>query len=360
MRNKLPKEKVYVALSIPYDELSKHLNVMINLCCHLIWIDCICVNNVNYFTLLWMSNNEASNSKFRQAKPPSYIVFFDLNTAQIAHMQRELNLKNWNLELIESYVKTIKPKSATKENQIQRSKSAKSAKKPTHCKSSSNHQLALTTSYEEIFYICQFKCIQDNSLQKCDSKTLNKLHHSVTDLKFNECFKDLVKHDKSKQNYIPIKISQILLNVNTLTNKHFYYTALYKPIQYTKSSQDEQQDYEMLDKSLKTTAFYSARNDLSDTEFYDICADFSSKNWKLIDLKTYKDDKNITKFSAIWTPIPDFYEGSSKLFIGLNKNELLTKVNEMNTKGLYPKFVTNYGYLNSLGEHVYCIYFCQF
>jgi len=318
------------------------------------------VNKVNYFSLLWTSNDEtmasqanATNLKVRQAKPPSYIVFYDLNTAQIAHMHRELNLQNWNLELIEPYVKIVRPKNLSKE--INHRKSAKSARKPSQSRSSSN--LSLATSYEEIFYICQFKLLHDT---KGDAKVLNKLHHSVTDLKFNECFKDMVYHDKAKQNYLPIKTNQILINVNTLNNKHFYFTAVYRPISYLKSTQEEQREYEKQDNNLKTTALYSVKNNLSDTEFYELWNDFTSKNWKLIDLKAYKDEKNITKFSAIWTPLADFYEGSSKLYIGLNKNELLTKVNEMNGKGLYPKFITNYGYLNSLGEHVYCIFFCQF
>jgi hypothetical protein len=319
------------------------------------------VNKINYFSLLWTSNDETmssssntTNLKTRQAKPPSYIVFYDLNTAQIAHMHRELSLKNWNLELIEPYVKISRPKNLYKESHNR--KSAKSARKPIQAKVSSNQSLSIT-SYEEIFYICQFKFLHDI---KGDVKVLNKLHHSVTDLKFNDCFKETVYHDKSKQNYIPIKTNQILLNVNTLNNRHFYFTALYKPIPYLKSCQEEQHEYENLDKNLKTTGLFSAKNNLSDTEFYDLWFDFTSKNWKLIDLKAYKDEKNITKFSAIWTQLTDFYEGSSKLFMGLNKNELLTKVNEMNIKGLYPKFISNYGYLNSIGEHVYCIFFCQF
>ena len=159
---------------------------------------------------------------------------------------------------------------------------------------------------------------------------------------------------------MPIKISQLLLNVNTLTNKHFYYTALYKPIQYSKLIQEENVNYAKLDKDLKTTSFYCVKNNLSDSDFYELWEDFVTKSWKLIDIKAYKDEHNITKFSAIWTSLSDFYEGSSKLFIGLNKSELLTKVNEMNSKELYPKFLTNYGYLNNLGEHVYCVFFCQF
>ena len=342
---------------------------MLNLGCHLIWIDCMVVNKVNFFTLLWMSNDESMYSpanadtvKQRTSKPPSYMIFYDLNTAQIAHMHREFTLKNWSLDHIESYVKIVKPKAQPGKDARKSTKSGAKSKQPhaqttsaNKTSSSSQQQPTQAKSYEEIFYICQFKCLHDSA-----PKLINKLHHSVTDLKFNECFRDLVTHDKLKQNYIPIKVSQILINVNTQANKHFYYTALYRPVQYVKSYQEETVEYQKMDEYLKTTSLYCVKNSLSDEEFYKLWEDFTGKSWKLIDMKAYKDEKNITKFSAIWTPLADFYEGSSKLFIGLNKNELLTKVNEMNMKGLYPKFLTNYGYLNSLGEHVYCIFFCQF
>ena len=330
-------------MSIPYEELNLHINTMLNLSCHLIWIDCIKINKINFFSLLWIHNDESG--KIRSAKPPSYMIFYDLNTAQLAHIYKEYCLdNNWNLEIIESYVKTTRPSNIRQNKDNRR---AKSARRFNQIDKTSSQQNSPSKSYEEIYYICQFKLCESNS--KSAKKLNNKLQHSIIDLKYDEWYNQVV----SSKKYIPFNINQILVNVNTINNKHYYFTTLYKPIDYFQLSDDDIETYQKNSDDLKNTSLYIIKNNLNDTDLYKLWEDFSKKNWKIIDLKAYKDENLITKFSAIWSPLPKFYEGSYKLFIGLNKNELISKVNEMNSKGLYPRFLANYGYTNSSNELVY-------
>lgn len=127
--------------------------------------------------------------------------------------------------------------------------------------------------------------------------------------------------------------------------------AKYKPI--------DDYDYNEKQSDLKETSLFFIRKNLVDLEILEIYDKHSKNNWKLIDLKAYKDEKSLTKFSMIWST-RCFYEGTSRMFIGLTKNEALDKIDEMNLRGLYPKIVTGYCYSSSAGEHLYALFFCQF
>ena len=63
MKNQLKNDKVHIKLSLPYSELSNHLTNMLNLQCHLIWIHTIVVNKINYFNLLWVFDDQITNTK---------------------------------------------------------------------------------------------------------------------------------------------------------------------------------------------------------------------------------------------------------------------------------------------------------
>ncbi len=125
----------------------------------------------------------------------------------------------------------------------------------------------------------------------------------------------------------------------------------YKPI--------DASDYNEKLSDLTETSLYYTRKNLSDLELMELFNSFSKNNWKLVDLKAYRDEKSLTKFAIIWTTLC-FYEGTSRLFIGLNKNETLDKIEEMTLKGLYPRIVTAYCYSSKHGEHLYAAFFCQF
>ena len=98
-------------MSVPYTDLNELIIKMIHEQYHLIWLDVIMINGLNYFNMLWKSNCsdiiiKNSNDEFKlfEAKPPTYIVFYDLNTAQMAHIYKEYSIdQNWSCELIDSY-----------------------------------------------------------------------------------------------------------------------------------------------------------------------------------------------------------------------------------------------------------------
>ena len=317
-------------------------------------MDCISINNVNYFNLLWQSNisnyeinslnrkETGSEPKNTAARPPPYLIFYDLNTAQLAQKYHEYSVeKKWNLQLVESYIKTPGLASYNKKMRMKSSKTR------------TTEILATTKSFDELFYICQFK--------RSDSSTAqppNRLEHSIIDTRYAEKFKETVKYSNDKRMFMPLRISPIVVNVNTVTNKHFYYTSLYKPISNYKPV--DSQDYnERVSDLTSTSLFYICKN-LSDLELLDLYEKYSKNAWKLVDLKAYKDEKCLTKFSTVWSSLSEFYEGTSKLFIGLNKNEALDQITEMNAKGMQPKLLTSYCYSSKFGEHLYALFFCQF
>lgn len=343
----LPAEKVYVAPSVPYEELSFHLKKMINSQCHLIWIDCISINQVNYFNLLWQSNYDESKC-IGFASPPQYMIFFDLNTAQLAQLNYEFSTEElWNLELIDSYIKT-----QTNLNSTDNDKTNYKPQSPNRKKIKDLKNLAIQKSTEEIFYICQFKKITNNK------ETLNKLQHSIIDTRYNESFERNVQYfHNTKTTSIPIRQCPIVVNVNTLTNKHFYYTSLYTPIEnytYDDNSWSNHTNH------LKQSNLYQCIKNLNDSELVKLFEKNSQNGLKMVDLKAYKDEKSFTKFSTIWSSLPHFYEGTFKLYLGLTKSEAISKINEMNERGMSVKIITSYFGEISTGEHVYALFFCQF
>jgi hypothetical protein len=293
MKLLLPKDKTYVALSIPYKELNAHLTTMLNIQCHLTWIDCISINQINYFNLLWQKNyetggngsllstpssNQLSLPCYFNAKTPQYMIFYDLNTAQLAQIYHEYTSDNqWNVQLVESYIKTPNAskkkvnqqltdrKKSSKTNRINnRSSSAITKSSDTfQLNSSSNSSISSTAkSYDEIFYIVQFtrniKSISNdiNLIEK--NKLINKLHHSIIDTRYNQVFKECVKYSESADMFIPLRISPLLVNVNTLTNKHFYYTCIYKRIKNYKPI--DEFDFNEKQSNLKQTSLFHVCN----------------------------------------------------------------------------------------------------
>jgi hypothetical protein len=353
MKSILPTERVLLALSIPLSHVDDHIKSMQDSQCHLTWIDVSMVNHVNYFNFLWMNNTtepafQSTSTRIKNeiavetpAQPPRYVIFYDMNTAQMARLHHEYSVeKNWNLELVEPYLKVQKPPlSSVSLSASMQSASAKRKQNPATAK-----------SYDEMFFICQFKYSGS-----ADKNQLNKLQHSVIDTRFSECMQDMVKMNYT-QLYMPVRVSPLLMHVNTATNKHIYYTTLYKPIEHFKMQGEECS----FDHDFAITPKFTFRKNLDDTELIQLHQEFNRNQWKLVDLKAYKNEAGVSKFAVIWASIREFYEGSSILMIGLESAELIEKVNEMEAKKLYPKLITNYGYINSKGEHVFAALFCQF
>lgn len=167
--------------------------------------------------------------------------------------------------------------------------------------------------------------------------------------------------------------------MNAIANKHFYYTSLLKPIESSLFGNNR----EIIgDQSRLLTEFYRFYKDLEDFQFLDVFDRMVKLNYKLVDMKAYRDFNAVTKFAAIWAKIDgklvfcqekieiiglwkkiflsDFYEGTFKLFVGLKQKELAKICDEMNAKQLFPKLITNYGYLDTHGHHVYAVFFCQY
>lgn len=247
-----------MALSVKYDELCVHLNAMLTHQCHLIWIDVICVDRINYFNLLWMRNTDTINvvntpppkqSFFIPANPPAYLVLFDINTAKLAEIYRELCIEqDWNIELIDSYVRetTAEPRPTPEPTKPRPKSQTKQSNKKIQSKNTSlavsSSSTSVKKSNEEIFFICQFKRIVKIENSNNHSSFLkNVLQHSIIDNKFDESLKKVMKFSY-KQINIPLRLSPLLLNVNTINNKHFYYTSLYKPVESIKPSEDDLDD----------------------------------------------------------------------------------------------------------------------
>jgi hypothetical protein len=351
MKSILPKERVFFAPSIPQNHVEDHIKSMQDMQCHLTWIDVSMVNDVNYFNFLWMSNTtepavQSTSTRFKNeiaaetpAQPPRYIIFYDMNTAQMARLHHEYSVEqNWNLELVEPYLKVVKPPLATSLSASMRSVSRRS------------QNPAAAKSYDEIFFICQFK-----RNPSTDKNQLNKLQHSVIDKRFSDSMQDMVKMNH-KQMYMPIRVSPLLMHVNTATNKHMYFTTLYRPIENFKMAREECS----FDQDFAITPTFTFRKNLDDTELIELHKEFNRNHWRLVDLKAYKNEAGVSKFAVIWSSIRSFYEGSSILLVGLETSELMEKTNELSAKKLYPKLITNYGYVNSKGEHVFAALFCQF
>lgn len=338
LRSMFPADKNNVSLSLRHEELKNHISTKLNADFHLAWIDVVCINKINYFSFIWTPDPE--NDK-RNPKPPNYMIFYDLNPAQLESIYKELSIdQKWNIELIESYIKYNKPSLLHRRKSMQKVRF---------------NLASIRTSNEEIRYICQFKY----SNAEISKKTFNKLQHSLIDWRFDEVHAKTLESLPNKQNYMPIRLTRVLMNVNTINNKHYYYSTLYKPVNIIqKSCYDRKKTYDE-DEFLIMDKIYQVRKNLTDQELVKTYEEFNKQNWRLIDLKALKDENSVTKFSTIWTCYESFYEGTSHLYIGLSKNELLTIIDTLKARKLRPKFVTNYGYMDLKGEHVYAVYFSQ-
>jgi hypothetical protein len=108
----------------------------------------------------------------------------------------------------------------------------------------------------------------------------------------------------------------------------------------------------------KETVFY-IENNLNDNQVIDVFLNYTIKNLKLIYMKAFKNEKQIIKFTIIFTNNPP-YEGTCQLFIGLNRNELSNKIISMREKQLYPSIISNYGIMTVNGDHLFAVFFNQF
>lgn len=304
MSEKLPEDDIFVTLSIPYNQLYDHLMTMLNLDCHLKWMDVCLINKVNYFNFIWSKSPLNASGR-----PPEYVIFYDLPSAKFTEIANKYtNDLHWNLEMFDCY---LKPKLSLNKRKHKISKK------------------------QELFYICQFK----ENLEF--EKHLNKEHHSIIDDQFDDSYKEMIKYNY-KQLYGPHIITKTLVNLDGKKHRRFFYSALYRPIN-------------------KDALFYIEK-DLNDKKLFKIYEEYTQNNLKLVHLKAYKNELDNLLFITVFTNRP-FYEGTSQLFIGLTKNELMTKIELFKKRKLYPVIITNYGYLvqgnNSHYEHLFAVFFCQ-
>ncbi len=318
----LPKENVFLAVAVPYDELGEHLLSMIHANCSLVWLDVAGFHKNNFFNFIWKKPEEIdakltnTNKIPNYAKPPSVVIFYDLNTSQLIEMYYIYSMKHkWNLEYCDSYIKP-----------------------PT----TSNRKRRQSSKAIEIYYICQFRATSVEYRNDKGNKdldiNLNKLQASIAERKFDEYYKDAIKYNY-KQLYGPSNIHPLVVNIDNDKNKQSFYMALYKPID-------------------KETVFY-IENNLNDNQVIDVFLNYTIKNLKLIYMKAFKNEKQIIKFTIIFTNNPP-YEGTCQLFIGLNRNELSNKIISMREKQLYPSIISNYGIMTVNGDHLFAVFFNQF
>lgn len=319
----LPKEKVFLAVAVPFDELSDHLISMLHANCSLVWLDVAGFHKNNFFNFIWKkpdeieakSSNNNKNKVPNYSKSPNLVIFYDLNTSQLIEMYYVYSLKHkWNLELCDSYVK---PSTISGRKRRQNTKST------------------------DIYYVCQFRATHDSYINDKGNKDLaihlNKLQISIPERKFDEYHREATKYNY-KQLYGPANIHPIVVNIDNDKNKQAFYMSLYKPID-------------------KETIFF-IENDLSDSQVMDVFINYTIKNLKLIYIKAYKNEKQILKFTIIFTNNPP-YEGTCQLFIGLNRSELSNKIISMREKQLYPAIISNYGIMTVNGDHLFAAFFNQ-
>lgn len=358
----LPKEKVFVALSIRHADVEDHIKAMLDVQCHLISVDVTMLDDdVNYFTFLWTRNYEKPEKTVMRtnadmaidfnAQPPSYLIFFDMNTAQMAEVYSHYTTeRNWTVELIDSYISRPYYAPSSRVKTAASSRTTKSALKKSSAAST-------VRSHEDITYIAQFKYTPGNKIS-------NKLDHSIIDTRFNESLKEMTKVNY-QQMHMPIRSCPVLMNVNTVTNKHLYFTTIYKPIDFMKIEVD---DFHA-DNEECSTPLFSVRRNMTQEQLLNWYKKFNRNDWRLIDLKAYKEPKTEeTRFAAIWTREEGFCEGTTVFFVGLTRDQLANKVTELSARQLHPKLITNHGHASSnddnnnkeSGEHVYAVLFCQF
>lgn len=317
--------------------------------CHVIWLDVAQFNKINYFNFIWKKNDENLSNSVKQTpninnlKAPNYIIFYDVTTSQLMDLYYKYSLKlKWNIEFCDSYVKPdvviVKQRSKSK-HKPQRASTSVGGLRTTlqqHYSINSNQY-----TINEIFYICQFKAVLPTYINDKHNKDLdtylNKLQCGVIDKMFSDYYHDAIKYNY-RQLYGPFNIHPLVVNIDNDKNQHYFYTALYKPID-------------------KEAIFFIEKN-VSDSQIMQTFSDYTCRNLKLVYLKAYKNEKQIVKFLLIFTNMP-FYEGTCVLFIGLTKYELSNKIIQMRQKSLYPTIITDYGVATLHGDHLFAAFFCQ-
>lgn len=93
------------------------------------------------------------------------------------------------------------------------------------------------------------------------------------------------------------RVLPLTVSVNTINNKHLYYTCLFKPIDQSLFGDD---DRTKCDTNRAISSFYLHQKDLNDYEFLDLFERMIKVGYKLVDMKAYRDVNSVTKFSAIW------------------------------------------------------------
>jgi hypothetical protein len=286
--------------------------------CHLTWLDATQFNNENFFSFIWTQNEEKQTINAESAlqfpyhaKPPSCLVFYDLNSAKFTETYKNMTESHqWDLVLFDSYLKPVVS-------------APKRRPKPV-----------LSKNTTDIFYICQFKRRPAE-----DSAPFNKEQHSLPDTIFKDKFKKMTANNPKQQLYAPSNLHPICVSSSAVSAKHFYWSALYKPID-----------------SNETKVFIE--DNLCDSEFLAKFNHYQKLGIKLVYLKAYKNLKSILKFLGIFTNMP-FYEGTVQFFMGLTKDELLGKINQMREHNLYATIITSYGMVTHDDEFIYAALFTQ-
>lgn len=326
----MPTEKVVSCLSIPYSRLKNHIDTMTGANFHLTWIDTVFINNTNFFSFLWTAN-DPSDLPSRSAKPPIYLIFYDMNPAQLESVYDQFIFNKWTMELIESYARHQNPILLKKRRQKAQRQGSKK-------------------SYDEIKYICQLKFSPFNAP--------TQLKHSIIDSKFNNDYQKIVGFVKGKF-CVPVRHTRVSMNVNVIKNEHFYHSMLFKPIDLENKSCYEKNNYFDENDKVIVNNVYQIRENMSDKDLIQVYEELNRSNWRMIDLKAYKDKNYDVKFATIWTRLESFREGTSLLYIGINQDELDQLSTKLKQKSLHPKLVVNYGYMNIKHDHVYVVYFTQ-
>ena len=344
----MSKSLQLINVSVPHEALGCLVKTMFYRQCHLIWIDCIKIKHVNYFQLVWAPNQASKHGNRAHtfaSRPPRHLVFFDLNSAQLANLHKEYCVeRGWSVSLLDSY-----------------------------------------TLGSEMHFICQLQTEHSNDQQQkrvAVSESLgigaSRMEHGLVDGRFDKLFSTLrfesawtVDSDESYgQCYLPIRVVPVLLDG---VDRHLYYSTRFKSVlidrhlcavaraqlERTRHRRDRLDRVELL-------SAYVFRKDLSDAEMLATFEHYAALGWKLLDLKAYMDEQLIGKFAIIMTAIVGladehaYYEGTYKLLVGLSRDELTVKMRELEKKQLYPRIVTNHGYSNRSDEHLYTVFFCQF
>lgn len=174
---------------------------------HLICIDVCQIHFVTYFNLIWRANNSDAEDAHvkRKAEPVRYLIMYDLNTAQMAKFYKDLcvDKAGWNLELIDSYVKNLRPIATSYRRRAKSSLGLVGRVEPASSWSGSQLSFPTARSHDEIMYICQFK-YGSSQQDDCLQQEPNKLKHSVIGKNFITEMSQIIQFSYQK-NYMPIR-----------------------------------------------------------------------------------------------------------------------------------------------------------